>query len=109
VARSSWLDDQKTVRTYAFTDGSRWTIQNEYRPVVCSNCSDLNYLRLTHIWHFTPDGKCSPEYHINLDKDLEALKALLVTYVDGIGVVEVEQNSKWVLMKGDGLFAEEVM
>jgi hypothetical protein len=51
------------------------------------------------------EGVCSPEYHVNLNSDLEALKVLLVTYVDGMGVKEVERDGKWILMKGDAPLA----
>ena len=107
MARSSWLDDEKTDRVYVFADGSSWRVQNEYRPIVCSCCGDEQYLRLTHIWHLNAQGKCVPEWHVNTANDLDALKALLVTYSDGAPVTEAVRSGTWVLMKSDAVLAEE--
>lgn len=109
MARSSWLDDEKTERKYDFPDGRSWVVQNEYRPIKCPDCSAQQYCRLTHIWHLDVAGAVQPEYHINLDTDLEKLKRLLVTYVNDIGVSEVERDGRWVLLKGEELIAKETI
>jgi len=106
MARSSWLDEEATTHRYGFPDGSSWVVQNEYRPIACGGCGQSQYLRLTHIWHYDAAGLCRPEYHINLDEDLAALKRLLVTYIDGIPVREVERNGEWSLLKGDERIAD---
>lgn len=107
MPRSSWLDDEKTVRRYPFPDGTVWVVQNEYQPVVCPSCVGSQYQRLTHIWHFDRDGGCAPEYHINRNVDLAELKALLVTFVDPdqTPVREVEIDGGWALLAGDLVIA----
>jgi hypothetical protein len=62
----------------------------------------VQYLRLTHIWHFAVDGSCTPEYHINRSSDLEELKALLVSYsgIDQAPVRELEVDGTWTLYIG---------
>lgn len=45
----SWLDDQRSKRTYQFLKGERWKtwiVQNEYRPVSCPFCDKKQYCRL---------------------------------------------------------------
>jgi len=105
----SWLDDEKTVRKYRFLDGIIWVVQNEYRPVNCPNCNEVQYCRLTHIWHYDQQGRCRPEYHVNFDTALRSLKKLLVTYIDGVGVTEAEIDGKWSLVKGGERIGEEEM
>ncbi|MBC8470231.1 MAG: hypothetical protein H8D56_12230 [Planctomycetes bacterium] len=106
MPRSSWIDEEKTVREYSFADGSRWIVQNEFQPVECPHCSEKQFQRLTHIWHLDPQGRCKPEYHINRNVDLKTLKQLLVSYTaQSVGISEVEINGEWVLMAGDKIIA----
>ncbi len=105
MARSSWLDDKKTNRQYMFPDGTSWVVQNEYRPIKCPDCTGQQYCRLTHIWHFNVAGACSPECHLNLNTSLAELKTLIVTYIEEVGVSEVEDEIGWVLMKGNEIIA----
>ena len=107
--RSSWLDDQMTRRKYRLSNGLMLVVQNEYRPVPCPHCKDQQYCRLTHIWHYDAQNRCVPEYHVNFGTNLEDLKSLLITYVDGIGVNEVETKGKWILMKGDEQVGQETV
>lgn len=108
MSRSSWLDDEKTVRRYPFPDGSAWVVQNEYQPIDCSECGGTQYLRLTHIWHLAQDGLCTPEYHVNRRDDLEELKSLLVSYTgpDQTPVREVEIDGKWTLLVGEKVVSQ---
>lgn len=109
MSRSSWIDDQATVRKYRLFDGSSWVVQNEYRPVDCPHCHGQQYCRLTHIWHYDSEGRCHPEWHLNLDTDLKRLKELLVTYNGDVGVAEVEVDGRWVLMKGGERIAVQAL
>lgn len=107
MARSSWLDNEKTNRKYKTANGLVWEIQNEYRKVRCPDCNIDQYCRLTHIWRYDNKKQYPPEYHINFNTDLQALKGLLVTYISNeIGVREVEKDGQWVLMAGDKVIGE---
>lgn len=102
MARSSWLDGEKSVRHYTLVDGRTLVIQNEYQPVECPHCGQSQFQRLTHIWPMNPDGTCKPEYHINRSTDLGALKALPVTYAEpgDSSVCEIEEDGEWFLAVG---------
>ena len=109
MPRSSWIDEEKTAREYLLADGSKWIVQNEFQPVECPHCGEMQFQRLTHIWHIDPQGCCMPEYHINRNVDLEALKRLLVSYTEqSVGISEVEINGEWVLKAGDEIIARKV-
>ena len=107
MARSSWLDDEATERTYLFREGFRWVVRNEYRPIGCPKCRHVQYLRLTRIWHRDSQGTRGPECHLNENIDIEELKRLLITYVDGVGITESEVGGTWALMKGDAIIAHQ--
>ena len=106
--RSSWIDDEKTVRTYRFIDNTKCVVQNEYRPVKCPQCEDIQYCRLTHIWHYDSQDRCQLEYHINFGVGLQELRELLITRIDKTGVTEVEDGGKWFLMKGSEKIGEQI-
>jgi len=106
--RSSWLDDEMTKRRYRMRDGSVWVVQNEYQRVTCPSCDQLQYCRLTHIWHYDSQNRFSPEYHTNYDARLDKLKSLLVTYIGEEAVTEAFVNNKWVLLMGEQMIGEEV-
>ena len=109
MTRSSWLDNEKTVYEYSLADGSTWIVQNEFQPVECPHCRKKQFQRLTHIWHLDPQGRCTPEYHINRNVDFETLKQLLISYTDqSVGISEVEENGEWVLKAGDRIIARQV-
>ena len=105
----SWLDDEMTEREYRLADGTRWVVQNEYRPLKCPQCDKEQFCRLTHIWHYDNQDRCTPEYHVNFNTDLASLKELLVTYINGNPVCEVENEGKWLLMMGKEKIGEERM
>ncbi len=47
----SWLDEERSQRKYQLSDTPNlfWIVLHEYRPKTCSQCDDIQYLRLTHI------------------------------------------------------------
>jgi hypothetical protein len=101
----SWLDEEKSTRKYRLKNGLNLVVQNEYQIVICPHCQEQQYCRLTHIWHFDKQNQCKPEYHTNYHSELSKLKELLITYVDGIGIIETQINGKWALMKGDQIIS----
>jgi hypothetical protein len=110
VARSSWLDDERTERRYAFPDGVTWIVINEYQPVPCPDCGAEQHQRLTHIFHIDANGNCVPEYHINRGESLGELRSLLIAYraSDNEPVHEVERDGAWLLIAGGAIIAREL-
>jgi len=109
LARSSWLRNEMTMRRYRMRDGSVCVVKNEYQRVTCPSCDQLQYCRLTHIWNYDAQNRCSPpEYHTNYNADLDALRSLLVTYSGEAPVTESFVNDKWVLLVGGQTIGEEV-
>jgi hypothetical protein len=103
----SWLDNEMTRRQYRLINGLTWIVQNEFQTVRCPHCQEEQYSRLTHIWHIDKKGTCRPEYHTNYDSNLANLKDLLISYDDGVGIIEREINGKWVLLKGGQVIGEQ--
>jgi hypothetical protein len=120
----SLLDNEKTKRKYRLLNNNIWDVENEYQIINCPHCEKEQYNRFTHIRHHNPQGELfSIEFHPNYNKDLDYLKELSVTYIDGEGVREVEENGtyidgegvreveengKWVLKKGEEVIGQRI-
>ncbi|MHA1784056.1 MAG: hypothetical protein ACTSVE_02560 [Candidatus Helarchaeota archaeon] len=102
----SWLDEEKTDRSYK-QNNLIIRVINEYRPVKCNNCDQFQYCKLTHIFY---SNKPQPEYHINIQPTLSELKNLPVTYdkKDKKPVFEEKIDGKWCLTINDDIIALEV-
>ena len=112
----SWLDGERTVRGYHVEidlECPQWVVKNEYRKVKCPDCSSEQYLRLTHIWYIGPEGRRRKgEYHVNLNKELDPLKKLQVTYIylGGKRTVLYERllDNVWCLVAEGKIIGQEV-
>ena len=100
-----WMEDITTSRKYKLTDNiTTWVIVNEFIQADCpeEECNKVQYCRLTHIWQFDNSQQCIPNYHVNFDTDLEALKKMEIVKINDKGVFEKEVDGKWILQLETG-------
>lgn len=106
----SWDDTRTTARRYRFDNGTEWTVQNQYRPILCHpdhDCDhDPQWLRLTHIIINSTIAA-----HINIKSTYEEVRGVLVEYLDAqktIGIHEIEDGGSWILQADGQTIAKQI-
>ena len=105
MTKSSWITQERTIRTYKMVDGELWNVDNQFQEVDCPHCKEKIYCRLTRILRAKPGSPYDrEELRTNYGSNLSELKKLQVAYLDEAkehSVLEKEHNGNWVLVCGE--------